>query len=165
MVESLLWKQLLFSEYFFKKGFYLFIFRQRGREGEKHQCVAASHTPHTGNLACNPDMCPDWESNWWPFGSQTGAQSPEPHQPGLSEYTIHLRTDYIVTFSFHNGPMNKEYRREWYPKIGRDSSILLWGEWKRRVQMCGRFVSVIAGSRESSGVRVFTSFVRYKGWV
>ena len=28
------------------------------REGEKHQCVVASHTPRTGDLACNPGMCP-----------------------------------------------------------------------------------------------------------
>ena len=34
--------------------FYLFIFRDRGREGEKHQCVVASHTPHTGDLAHTP---------------------------------------------------------------------------------------------------------------
>ena len=42
----------------------LFIyFRQRGREVEKHQCVVASHMPPTGDLALNPGMCPDWESN------------------------------------------------------------------------------------------------------
>ena len=39
--------------------------------------------PLTGDLACNPGMCPDWESNWRPFGSQAGAQSTELHQPGL----------------------------------------------------------------------------------
>ena len=54
--------------------FYLFIFRERGkegeREGEKHQCVVASWAPPTGDLACNPGMCPDWESNRWPFGLQ-----------------------------------------------------------------------------------------------
>ena len=70
----------------FLKIFYLCIFRQKeregDREGEKHQCVVASHTPPTGNLACNPGMCPDWELNWWPFGSKAGAQSTEPHQPG-----------------------------------------------------------------------------------
>ena len=64
----------------------LFIFRQRGRDGErkgeKHQCVVASHAPPTGDLALNPGMCPDWESNWRPFGSQAGAQSTEPHKPG-----------------------------------------------------------------------------------
>ena len=40
-------------------------FRQRGRERKKHQCVVASSTPPTGDLACNPGMCPDWKSNRW----------------------------------------------------------------------------------------------------
>ena len=48
-------------------------------EGEKHQCVIASHVPPTGNLACYPGMCPDWESNQQPFGSKAGTQSTEPH--------------------------------------------------------------------------------------
>ena len=58
--------------------------RERGREGERegHQCVVASHAPPTGDLAHNPGMCPDWESNQWPLGSQAGIQSTEPHQPG-----------------------------------------------------------------------------------
>ena len=50
------------------KGFYLFIFRERGgkteREGEKHQCVVASHVPSTGDLAHNTGTSPDWELNW-----------------------------------------------------------------------------------------------------
>ena len=66
--------------------FYLFIFRKRERkgegEGEKHQCVVASHEPPTGNLAQDPGMCPDWESNWQPFGLQADAQQLS-HQPGL----------------------------------------------------------------------------------
>ena len=33
------------------------------REGEKHQCVVASHISLTGDLARNPGMCPDWELN------------------------------------------------------------------------------------------------------
>ena len=41
----------------------------------------------TGGLACNSGMCPDWELNWQPFGSQANAQSTEPHQPGLL-YTV-----------------------------------------------------------------------------
>ena len=45
----------------------LFIFRERGREGErkgdKQQCAVASGAPPAGNLACNPGMCPNWESN------------------------------------------------------------------------------------------------------
>ena len=68
----------------FLKSFYLFAFRGRGkeeeREGEKHQCVVASHTPPTGGLAFNPGMCPDCESNQQPFGSQVGTQCTEPHQ-------------------------------------------------------------------------------------
>ena len=66
--------------------FYLFIFRERGREedreGEKRQCVVAFHMPPTGDLACNPSMCPDSKWNQQPFGSQASTQSTEPHQPG-----------------------------------------------------------------------------------
>ena len=40
------------------------------REREKYQCVVASHVAPTGDLACNPGMCPYWESNWQPFGLQ-----------------------------------------------------------------------------------------------
>ena len=64
----------------------LFIFRERRkegeREGEKQQCVVASHVPPTGDLAHNPGMCPVWESNLQPFGQQSGVQSTELHQPG-----------------------------------------------------------------------------------
>ena len=71
---------------FFSLRLYLFIFRAREkegeREGEKHQCVAASHESPAGDLACNPGMCPDWELNRRSFGSQAGTQSTEPHQPG-----------------------------------------------------------------------------------
>ena len=61
-------------------------FIERGMEGErereKHQCVVVSHVPPTGGPAQNPVMCPDWESNQWPFDSQASAQSTEPYQPG-----------------------------------------------------------------------------------
>ena len=63
-----------------------FIFRERvregEREGEKHQCVIVSHEPPTGDLAHNPGVCPDWESNWRPLGLKAGTQSAEPHLPG-----------------------------------------------------------------------------------
>ena len=78
------WPPFLF---FFFKRFYLFSFRERGREGEregeKHQCVVASCTPPTGDLVGNPGTCPDWESNRRPFGSQASTQCTEPHQLGL----------------------------------------------------------------------------------
>ena len=38
--------------------------------------------PPTRDLASSPGMCPDWELNQRPFGSQTGTQSTEPHQQG-----------------------------------------------------------------------------------
>ena len=42
----------------------------------------------TRDLACNPGMCPDWESNQRPFVLQASAQSTEPHQPG-PEFSIY----------------------------------------------------------------------------
>ena len=56
--------------------------------GEKYQCVVASRVPPTGELAHNGGMCPGWELNQQPFGSQSGAQSAEPHQPGPELYTF-----------------------------------------------------------------------------
>ena len=76
---------LLFLFYFhFLKRFYLFIFRESGREkereAEKHQCVREA------SMGCfsahNLGMCPDWESNQQPFGVQAGAQSTEAYKPG-----------------------------------------------------------------------------------
>ena len=58
------------------------------RGGEKHQYVVASRAPPTGDLAHNPGMCPDWGLNHWPFSSQTGAHSTEPHQPGLKVLNV-----------------------------------------------------------------------------
>ena len=62
---SLVSSKWLIPFFFFLK--ILFIFRQRGREGEregeKHYCVVASCAPPTGDLARNPGMCPDWELN------------------------------------------------------------------------------------------------------
>ena len=64
----------------------LFIFRERGRqgekEGEKHQRVVASREPPNGDLACNLGMCHDWESKQRLFGSQAHTQSTGLHQRG-----------------------------------------------------------------------------------
>ena len=80
---------------FLKDFIYLLLERGEGREKEeeKHQCVAASHMPPAGDLASDPGMCPEWESNWRPFGSQAGTQSTEPHQPGLSSITFLKRRE------------------------------------------------------------------------
>ena len=51
-----------------------FIYFQRKEKGGKHQLVA-SHTHLTRNQTSNPGMCPDWESNWWPFVLRNDTQS------------------------------------------------------------------------------------------
>ena len=61
---------------FLKILFIIFLEREEGRErGREHQCVVASQVPPTRDLALNPGMCPDQESNKSPFGSQVGTQS------------------------------------------------------------------------------------------
>ena len=70
----------------------LFVFREKGREGEreretsmcKRYCIdrLPLACPLLGTLPATLVMCPDWELNWRPFSSQASAQSTEPHQPG-----------------------------------------------------------------------------------
>ena len=80
------------------KGFiYLFLERgEAGVEGDKETSMGERNidllpltsappplpAQPTGDLARNPHMCPDQETNQRPFGSQAGTQSTEPHQPG-----------------------------------------------------------------------------------
>ena len=54
----------------------------RGEGRERNISQLSLCTLPTGDLACTPGSCPDWESNPRPFGSQAGAQSTEPYQPG-----------------------------------------------------------------------------------
>ena len=55
--------------------------------------------PPAGDLALNPGMCPDWESNRQCFGSQAGTQSTDPHQPGLISCRLCLLNhNHPVTF-------------------------------------------------------------------
>ena len=74
---------------YFLKIFYLFLERGEGRKRERNINAweiyrsIASRVPPTGHLACNPGMCPDWESNQRFFGCQASTQSTEPHQPRL----------------------------------------------------------------------------------
>ena len=58
---------------------------------EIHGSVA-SRSPPTGDPTCNPGMCPDWELNQQPLGSQAGIQSTEPHQPGQVELILEMNT-------------------------------------------------------------------------
>ena len=69
----------------------------RGRETS--MCGCLSHVPHTGDLAHNSGMCPDWELNQRPFGTQANAQSTEPHQPG--PLYLFLKSDVLTGTSNH----------------------------------------------------------------
>ena len=61
---------------------YLFIFRERRREGKERErniyWLPLAHANWSATQACALDR----ESNQQPFGSQAGTQSTEPHQPG-----------------------------------------------------------------------------------
>ena len=48
--------------------------------------MVTSHAPPSGDLACNPGMCPNWELNQRLFGLQVVAQSTEPCHLGLFCY-------------------------------------------------------------------------------
>ena len=71
---------------FFKKIIYLF-FKERGREEERERNIdvhgirglVAFHTPPTGDLAHNPGMCPDWESNQIPLDFHRPVLNPLSH--------------------------------------------------------------------------------------
>ena len=72
---------------------FIFIWREGkwGRKRGKQTSMCKRNIkwlPLTNDLTCDPGMCPDWELNHWPFNLQAGAQSTEPHQPGLSSLLI-----------------------------------------------------------------------------
>ena len=71
--------------FFFFKRFYLFIFRERGKEGEreggKHQVQLLLAQPPQGTWPVTQAYACAWNPR--PPGSQTSTQSNEPHQPGL----------------------------------------------------------------------------------
>ena len=91
--------------------------------------MVASLTPPTGDLTCNPGMCPDWESNWRALDSEVRAQSIEPHQPGLIlkvlkgtvEEGVHLKEVHTwekgAGQSKCRGPEAGEYGRQGSPSV------------------------------------------------
>ena len=95
------------------KDFIYLVFLERGDRGRKRgrktsmceRYMVASSTPPTADLACNSGMCPDWESNFRPSSLQAGAQSTEPHQPGLKlsfillgQYKYWVNNDFIQLY-------------------------------------------------------------------
>ena len=96
------------TQFFF--NFIYLLLRERGRKGEKHQCMRdtliASCTPPAGDQACNPGMCPDCEPNQQLFNSKAGTQSTEPHLPGrishfLNPYMKNYKMVSIATVIFN----------------------------------------------------------------
>ena len=66
----------------------------------------------TGDLAQNPGMLPDLESNWQPFSSQDDAQPTQPHQsrlnPCFSEAKSHTLFIMYTTFQTVLPPLSKD---------------------------------------------------------
>ena len=88
---------------FLKKILFIYFWREgkgdRKRGRETSVCGCLSVLP-TGYLACNLGICPDQESNKWPFGLQAVTQSTEPHQPGL--FPLFLFSERICGFFLKN---------------------------------------------------------------
>ena len=92
-------------EFKFNTSFFIdYLFLEGGKRREKkrerninvwevHRLVV-SRMPPTGDLAHTPGMCPDWELNWQPFGSQAGTQSTDLHQAGLIEFIYMATSSY-----------------------------------------------------------------------
>ena len=83
---------------FFKDFIYLFLERgerRRKRGKETSMCGCLSHAP-IGDLAINPGMCPDWESNQRAFGLQAHAQSTELHQLGPVSFILYVQWLLVV---------------------------------------------------------------------
>ena len=66
---------------------------ERGGQGEKHQCVVASHVPPSQYLARNPGMCPDWDSTPW----FAGQRSTHGATPARAVYLFY-RSCFLVSF-------------------------------------------------------------------
>ena len=55
----------------------IYLFLDRGEGWERNINVGASRMTPNGDLARNPGMYPDWESNWGPLGLQVSTQFTE----------------------------------------------------------------------------------------
>ena len=93
-------------------------------------------------------MYPDWELNRWPFGLQAGAQSTEPHRPGLYYKSLKHRTGRICPAA------KKSYKSSW-KWLRKHCRVALvsrqgWGEATFLLQ-------VVLTLEELSGWKTFTS--------
>ena len=69
--------------------------RERERRGGRKRAMYERYMdqlPPSRDLAHNPGMYPNWESNRQPFGSQAGTQSTETHPPGPTVFSLMQRS-------------------------------------------------------------------------
>ena len=79
--------------------------REGEREGEKHHCGVASRAPPTGDVACNPGMCPHWESN-----GQTVVHRPVLHplsHTRQGQFKLFYHFDYHAGFLLFHWPCDQ----------------------------------------------------------
>ena len=83
---------------------FIYLFLERGEGGEKGRetsmCGCPSHTPYWEPGLQPRNSNPDWESNKWPFASQSSAQSTEPHQLG-SMLALNFRLGHGIPLPLH----------------------------------------------------------------
>ena len=78
----------------FQDFIYLFLEKGEGKEKERESnsnVWLPLVCPVLGTQPATQACAPDWESNHRPLGSQSGAQSTEPRQPGLWTFTFKSR--------------------------------------------------------------------------
>ena len=130
------------SFFFFLDFIYSFTERweEMEKEGDKHQSVVAPWVTPTGGQACNPGMCPDWESNQQPFGSwvpQASTQSIEPHHPGQNIFIVyiilHLEMAISITFLI-NVKIKSSFSKSFGNKLKHwmNNFLLKW-IWERKL--------------------------------
>ena len=96
--------------------------------------------PPTGDVAGNPSMCPDWESNHQPFGLQVSTQSTETHQLGL-DFFFFLSFLFFKT-DFRGGEREKHRCIHWLILI---CSLTRDGTWNLGILgQCSNQLSYLA---------------------
>ena len=103
--------------------------------------MVASHAHPTRDLAHNPGRPPDWESNQQPCGSQAGAQSTEPRQPGPRD--IFISVHFFLTLGFF------DFLSEMAPRKGKE---------KKEEQVISLGPQVAEGENVFGVCHIFASF-------
>ena len=121
---------------------------------EIHQSVAP-HIQPSRDLACNPGMCPDQESNQRPFGAQASFQSTELHQPGLKGRFLNIALLFFWRLAPLNGslsPLFPSSPAQIKPDPGNQEKEKLEGTWgegsgdnKERALLATVYRTVLSG--------------------